>query len=408
MVDGVAVPAPQKTVMAAPRRNDPYASTLRPAATPWHPPMRLPVASGGVGIPDYWQHLQNERTDALAAEWSAAEIVLDGAPPPGFRAGCGTTPTAAQLTGEFLLRVVRGGVLLPPSLPTLTRLGLAKTTADTHRRVLLLLARELSRRPELQRVSLSRAIIEVLCALQTGRTWRHSTLLRNLCSAQGALKLLPLYAAGTEPVLLGLDVCWSQAMRAAGALAKEEKPRRPIACSKEQVREALRLCSDPEVRATLVLCWSLAARPGCIAQLEMSDLLLDHATRTISVTFFRGKTVKVRGAFSVHSGEMPEEQWAMVLLWVATRTAVGTHARWASRGGDNGVLAALRRVDKTLEQRSLRRGALQAMALAGISNEVLREFSGHTSDVTLLRYLNWGLVGRAKRDRMVAAGNTLW
>ena len=401
--------APREAPREAPRAHDPYAgSLLRPAATPWHAPMRLPVLAGAVGgIPDYWQHLHNERTDALAAEWMAAEIVLEGTPPAaGFQTGCGATPTAAQLKGEFLLRVVRGGVLLPPALPTLTRLGLAKSTSDTHRRVLLLLARELTKRPDLQRESLAKAILEVLCALQSGRTWRHSTLHRNLCSAQGALKLLPLYADGAPAVLLSLDACWSQAMRAASAFAKEEKPRRPVACTTEQIHEELRLTTDAETRATLVLCWALAARPGCIAQLEMADLLL-NADRTISVTFFRGKTVKVRGAFSVHSAVIPEEQWAMLCLWVSARAAHGPNTRWASRK-DNGVLAALRKVDKNLEQRSLRRGSLQTMAMARVPNDVLREFSGHTSDATLLRYLNWGLVGKAKQDRMVAAGNALW
>jgi hypothetical protein len=68
------------------------------------------------------------------------------------------------------------------------------------------------------------------------------------------------------------------------------------------------------------------------------------------------------------------------------------------------VTAALRLGHMELEQRSLRRGALQTMADKGVSEEVMLQFSGHTTVAMLRRYLDWGRKGmdRAKGTRSAA------
>ena len=54
------------------------------------------------------------------------------------------------------------------------------------------------------------------------------------------------------------------------------------------------------------------------------------------------------------------------------------------------VLVALRRVDPSLENGSVRCGALQPLAHAGVDEETLLLFSGHATLAMLRRYLNWG------------------
>jgi hypothetical protein len=62
------------------------------------------------------------------------------------------------------------------------------------------------------------------------------------------------------------------------------------------------------------------------------------------------------------------------------------------------VKLLLRRIDIQLEQRSLRRGAIHALAASpGMSNEILLQFTGHCSLASLYRYLNWGLKAAAMR-----------
>ena len=68
------------------------------------------------------------------------------------------------------------------------------------------------------------------------------------------------------------------------------------------------------------------------------------------------------------------------------------------------LLSAIRAADPELNLRAMRRGALQTMALAGVSAETLMTFSGHTNDKTLKRYLDWGrLFGAAETAGRAAA-----
>ena len=60
-------------------------------------------------------------------------------------------------------------------------------------------------------------------------------------------------------------------------------------------------------------------------------------------------------------------------------------------------------MNRSLEQRSLRRGAIQALAKSpGITDEVLMMFSGHTQVATLRRYLSWGVAATHTRKVMAA------
>ena len=71
------------------------------------------------------------------------------------------------------------------------------------------------------------------------------------------------------------------------------------------------------------------------------------------------------------------------------------------------VLTALRRISSDLENRSLRRGALQALAISGVDEPTLLLFSGHVLVSTLRRYLAWGAIGSEKKDKMINAATVL-
>ena len=55
---------------------------------------------------------------------------------------------------------------------------------------------------------------------------------------------------------------------------------------------------------------------------------------------------------------------------------------------DKVVMQALKAVDPRLEKKSVRRGSLQALAMAGAYEQTLLTFSGHKDDPMLWRYLN--------------------
>ena len=236
---------------------------------------------------------------ALDVEERELQLTAATAMVPPFHLGRGNNPAPARMTG-FWLRQLHSQP--PPSIPTLAQWGLVRSTADSHRRILRLLA---AADEELLANTLPQLIIKVCSRLATGRKWRASTLHRNLCAAQGALKLLPLYLNTTDWIVLADDPIWSQAMRAAAIAAREEIPHRPIAMTPEQMASAIKQETSLATKALLVLCWYLAARPGCVLQLERRDVYLcppsGGAGVHISVTFVRGKAVRSRGAYTVHS-----------------------------------------------------------------------------------------------------------
>lgn len=242
--------------------------------------------------------------------------------------------------------------------------------------------------------------------LRLERKWRWTSTTRNMAALQGALKLLPTYRCGTETISLGHDTIWAQAMDAARKLAQEEQPAQAQCASYEDIRKALGLEQSLPVRVILILAWIVCGRIGDILQLMCTDVIVrlnGENEAELTLTFRRGKTIQVRGAFTVHAS-IPVEWARTVIRWKEQRRT------WLfpKEIGTAVILLALRRVDSKLECRSIRRGAIQTMAAAGVSEEIMMYFSGHTSVKTLRRYLNWGKEGRLRKDQMTAAATALF
>lgn len=115
------------------------------------------------------------------------------------------------------------------------------------------------------------------------------------------------------------------------------------------------------------------------------------------VHFRLGKTVKTRGAYSVFTPFPPPEFREEFEKFL--RVAVSSKRKWLfEQVQGNHIKVALRRAHPRLEQRSLRRGAIQTLAASGLSDEELLKYSGHTNVQMLRRYLNFGkLTGEGRR-----------
>jgi hypothetical protein len=161
-----------------------------------------------------------------------------------------------------------------------------------------------------------------------------------------------------------------------------------------------------KVQARMALAWLTAARVGCVMQLTTRDVLL-NPQGDLTVHFRRGKGVKLRGPYTVHS-KCPAK-WQELLRETLAQAKDGwlfpCNSLKDRQEQGREVTAALRKVDKTLEQRSIRRGSLQAMASDAATEEAtLLHFSGHTNLPMLRRYLEWGRRGekRAQESRRAA------
>lgn len=318
--------------------------------------------------------------EELVAAWTGAPGTYPEEALSPFRRGNGIPlPAIAALKGSDL----RAFAAQPaPPMPPLVQAGLVTTTRQEHLRTLRFLG---TLPPEYDDVPLPLAIIMATERTAAERKWRHATTMKKLATAQGALALLPAYRC-SPPVLLTQCPLWRQAMRAAGIAARQELPKQPKPASLAQVKRVLALEPCLPTAAAIILAWMTAARTGCVLQLDRQDVCV-NPDKSLSVRFRRGKGARIRGPYTVHTSPLETPMLRRLERWLASRRA----QLFASTTSGDKIRLALRRVDKALEQRSLRRGALQALARSpNITDEVLMLFSGHTQVATLRRYLSWG------------------
>ena len=266
----------------------------------------------------------------------------------------------------------------------LAKLGLVKETRESHRRII----KWIREQDGLDELSMENGAMEAMARLRKIRNWKWSTTMKNMASFQGALKHYGIELQSSQ---------WRMAIRGVAIKAREERPKQARPATTETIRRVVEQEGDPQLAAAIAMAWLTCARIGCIAQLRREDVTIDEQNR-MAVTFRRGKAVRSRGPYTVHTKLPP--QWADLIgnQLQHPQPFATTSAR---------VKKALRRVDKRLEQRSLRRGALQTLAEAGVPEEEILNFSGHTTLGMLRRYLEWGRVNQAKAQRQAQNANAL-
>ena len=298
-----------------------------------------------------------------------------------------------QIDGQFLLNLMSKPP--PSSVPPSTGAALKKETQRQHQRYLERVCEVLN--PKLK---LAEALIDGIDQLANTNTWKKSTTLKAQASVQGALKVLPLYKA-SAPSLRILDPFWSLSMRTREMEAKEEKPDQPHPATADQVFEAIHKTKDDAVAAALLLGWLTASRLGCILQLAKEDIAV--SANTLAVTFRRGKGVRASGPYTVHTAPIPAKFRKRWESYIATRKT----AMFPRRLTGASLKLALREVSPKLEQRSIRRGALQLMAANNTDEATLMRFSGHRRVETLRRYLNWNTVNSRVQQEMSSTAKVL-
>lgn len=302
------------------------------------------------------------------------------------------------MSGAELVRLIKDAAHAKP--PPWAEGSLVKSTRDTHRRML----KWISDMPiTLHKLPVTESIIQLMAQLRLARRWTWATTLKNLASAQGALALLPMYRTVEHGIMLKHEVTWTEAMKALTRYAREEDPRTPKAMTPQTFQATLKAESDLQRQVVLAIMWYTSQRVGCVLQLAPADLQWNDDD-TLSITFKRGKSVKIRGPYTVHTTNLKAIK-PMIQRYVASVQKRRASRLFTLKTAE--MLQTFRLVDPALEARSVRRGTLQTMAQKGVPNATLMEYSGHTCERTLLRYLNWGKAAGNARARMDDAGKSL-
>jgi len=169
--------------------------------------------------------------------------------------------------------------------------------------------------------------------------------------------------------------------------------------------EGLKTRFATEARIYLMLWWFTTARPGDALLLRWENVVCMGRVGLHNVTavkFVEGKGPTFRGPYTVHT-VLPAtcdmkllKRTGRYVFPEETRVEVGKLA-----------LRALKIGHPENDMRSVRRGSLQELAMAGTPEAVLLNFSGHTCVKTLHRYLDWGLYrGDAMAQGATAVVNT--
>ena len=311
----------------------------------------------------------------------------------------GRPPTLPSTkVGEWIIALRAAQLREEEDVCPLVFRGLAKSTLQTHRRTLRwLCGLEISQQEE--GMSISSLILTKCEKEKVERSWKGSTLATKLATIQGVLANLPVYKDEMPPVLLRLCPEWKLGMKGAGNQARAVLPEQAVVATQKIMQQAILLEPKPEVKATLEIGWLTAARGGDVVKLRNQDIMI--MSEGTSVRFVIGKTATSQ-PYTVCTAPLSQAGKE----WVEMRKKEGGEKGWLFPGVTGSQIKdALRRVNPKLEQRSLRRGALQFLASTGMSDHQLLAYSQHRCIDTLRRYLEFGwLSGEGPERAMRASG----
>jgi len=339
------------------------------------------------------QHTTADGEDAYAplpqtAVWAAEQV--SGADLAPFQRGHGVIPPVAALKGRDVIALQMDDA----HVSSLAKLGIVSSTRKGHRRILRQMAQL---PPHLYDAPLATALSEWANLRRTERRWQWSTTTTFLASTQGALQLLPLYTKAPASIELKSSPEWRQTMRTCTRKANEEIGYQPKPATFADIERAMEEADTPRLKWALLIAWLTAARGGCTLLLRRENLVLKPKGDLV-VMFRRGKGVKARGPYSVHT-KVPSHYLQDFAAWLDSHPGGWCFPQVK---GEH-IKLGLRKVDPQLEQRSIRRGALITLAKTGASEETLMRFSGHTNTRTLRRYLGWGSAEGQAKDLMTKA-----
>ena len=307
----------------------------------------------------------------------------------------GITPTLPEeLAGEWRRKLRSARRREEESLMDIVKLGLVVETRKLHRRTIAWLCAEPEPAPNETIVNWILTRLVLMCQ---EKKWQGSTLSTKLASCQGAMAHLPIYREGVPPVVLKNSSEWRLALKGAGNIMKRALPRQATILTEDSLSKSLELEPVKRIRVALEIAWITAARGGDVVKLRTTDVWSDD--KGSWVRFVVGKTATSQ-PYTVTTAPMSQE--AMDYLSERRKEVDATQWLFPQVLGSH-LKDAMRRVDPLLEQRSIRRGALQKLAGGGMSDENLLHYSQHKNIQTLRRYLDFGWLSGEGTSRAKAA-----
>lgn len=262
------------------------------------------------------------------------------------------------------------------------------STRQQHRRAI----EDLTCMPhDLLSLDLAAAAIRLIQRAAYLKKWKASTIVSKFATMHGALMNLPLYTDQAHSINLKESPEWNAAYGKWHQVMNSEIPHPPPHVYKTQVDAAAReLRDDPEARLFLMMMCSFAARAGDIGGLKPTDVTLQTPTADtypVGLTYRRGKATHFRGPYPVAS-HLSREDGSRLASLLSQRPENSPLFKDPAATKKK-VRAALKTAFPALELASIRKGAVHHLARAGVAEADIMRLTGHTSVITLRRYLNY-------------------
>jgi hypothetical protein len=329
---------------------------------------------------------------------------------------------AQAVTGDFwtgqarpLLTVTAGQIVptlkqyLSQSTHPLAERGIARETRTEHRRILKLL----SEMPEnLYTWPIARAILETMELLRQRHRWTWATTFHKSGMIAAALKRLPQYTQHRLPqIRLIEDEEWRDATKNLTRLSHQNVPSALPAATQAEVSRAIE-ATQGAVQAFLIVTWLCAARSGDVSKVLTKDVTLSWSGNhwDLAVFFRKGKVITKTGPYTINT-KAPKE-WGETLqnFLNLNKTSHFLFCLPTLKEKTNFLKKAreaIRAQNTALDLRSLRRGAAQTMAAAGVPLTTILLFTKHADMAMLKRYLRFGMAPSEDARKAIEAASAL-
>lgn len=306
----------------------------------------------------------------------------------------------------------------PNYTTALIRKGLAYETRCEHARVLKWAA-NLAEKEKSSTILDGQPVPWILRQLQAKmrtKNWMWSTLVGKMTAIQGAFRILSIYLPTQMTWNLSDTPEWKLAARHARIKASSEIPSQALPATTEMVMKACLEAKkkNPNVAAIIALAWISSARTSQILQMRKQELELfttpDGAKAKLLL--LRGKANRQKQQPHAQEGLLGQFEQFVKPVYERTADPKDFLFNAPSKQQRDNIMDEIKNTlrsannEPRLENRSIRRGSLQTLARNGASVKVLLDCSGHSSETSLKRYLNYGRISTrdlAKtKDQMMA------
>jgi hypothetical protein len=280
--------------------------------------------------------------------------------------------------------------------------ALEEQTQNTRERIFRLVQDKIRTHKYLQQEQVAVACVRTMYKVKADHMWKWGTMHAGMSTLAGTMNCLDAYSKA-KSVNLGKSASWRMAMRRIAKKANLEAVKQSAPATLADIKACTKIL-EPKRRSAklmLVIAWAHAGRGSNVMTLTKGNF--SHKGKSIRWT--KAKTTATRGCYTTHSSY---GEFSTFVQEELDKIEDPTQQLFTKEDLKM-VREALHERNPNFDLRSLRRGALQALAAKGYSDDLLMQFSGHTTTKSLYRYLNWGeKLGARFAQGQEAAEEALW